>query len=338
MADALLIQLDALLDARDAPEMLNILVSEGKTDKSHGMKGFTGESDFAVGSVLGYRSWKFPVENEFPLTGAFGGSWDSRSERDEAFTASCKRAVGSAAKIPDHQAPEPSCGCGFWAYWDFPRTPSVNVGGISWVRVHGILEGFGTVLIGERGFRAGRARIRGLAIDHESYRNELRSEYSLYYRGDVSVDHRRFKTEQGAALTQEMCRAYRAPQYPVQAPAFPEDAFMAVIAMLEERLEGYYPSARIFSTAASLCKYFGADPSYGTAVRRHPELAARGAAWLAEVAGQLYQVREKVWRHCAGNGLRAEQATADDELFRLRDAVMHVKEELDNKERSVHES
>lgn len=331
MSDAIADRIDALIGAAGPEEMLSVLSHE-VPDSVTGMKGFAGNSDFAVGSVLGYRCWKMPVDNLQSLTGAYGCTWDTRTVTDDTFTASCRRNDLARLTRPGHAAPEPSCGCGFWAYWDFPRTHSVNVGGISWVRVHGVLEGFGTVLIGEKGFRAGKARIRGLAIDHEYYRNELRSEYAMRFRNSSPGIHRsRFKTEQGAALAEEMCRAYHPAHYPVQEPAFPENAFMSVVAMLESRLEFMYPTARIFSTSDSLRKYFGADASYGTTVRRHPELASRGVAWLYFAMDALHAIRSTIHRHCGANGLHLQLSSANDEVCKLLSIIRNVREELESR-------
>lgn len=63
-------------------------------------------------------------------------------------------------ELSDHQAGRLGCTCGFYAYFDGGDNPHHSDG-----QILGIVEGYGAVTVGSRGFRAEKARIRALVIE-----------------------------------------------------------------------------------------------------------------------------------------------------------------------------
>jgi hypothetical protein len=128
---------------------------------SEGMPGFGGQvTEFAAGSVTGVRWWNLVTTgNRVQLNGA---SYNSQRHgwTPGANTARCPFPVlheNRGCRVPC----ECGCGCGFWAYWLLDDTRY----GRSFPRpVLGVIEGYGTTTIGERGFRCARARILGLHL------------------------------------------------------------------------------------------------------------------------------------------------------------------------------
>lgn len=106
-------------------------------------------SGFAVGSVKGVRWWNLGLDQDCTeLLGAWG-PWVPGEN-----TAACDSGK--------HRPPAARCGCGFWAYWLMDALPDM-VRTLS-VPVLGVVEGFGTTVIGEKGFRCAKARILGLHL------------------------------------------------------------------------------------------------------------------------------------------------------------------------------
>ncbi|HEY8526687.1 MAG TPA: hypothetical protein VIL48_17085 [Acidimicrobiales bacterium] len=61
---------------------------------------------------------------------------------------------------PDHRAPQLGCDCGIYAWYAPDDTRILHA------RVFGVVEASGVVLMGERGFRAEKVRIRAVATRH----------------------------------------------------------------------------------------------------------------------------------------------------------------------------
>lgn len=132
------------------------------------------ESDFqgielALGSVQGYRSWRVEVDGKLKAlhqTGLWmpgenkaeclaypnkdvvpeieGEDWRDTKKRREAWRA-------------DHQMID--CAHGFYAYFNASQLET------NAPSIHGVVEGYGEVLIGTKGFRATRARIIALCLE-----------------------------------------------------------------------------------------------------------------------------------------------------------------------------
>lgn len=208
-----------------------------------GMTGFaeirqqdvSGEFEFAAGSVTGLRQWTLAAPDfsrsphdagqDWPpalLTGATGFAWPPG-----VVEATCNNGYPHPvpAEFVDNSVPTSArsrCGCGHWAYWDLVPAFSSQFSSSGGLPVLGVIEGYGRVLLGERGFRSQKARIIALAPS-----------FSI----QAAVTAKRAMTEQGEY--DEI--AYRAQQQ--------ADAWMAVI---QDQLGLLYPGARVFATATGL--------------------------------------------------------------------------------------
>jgi hypothetical protein len=121
-----------------------------------------------------------PNLNGVFIEGMYGGTWDKGGSRDGWYTARCQAFktelpayIGEFPFTP-HIVPDPDCGCGFWAYW---KHTGNNLSSTPWIReedfgtgykvlvpLYGVVDGAGATIIGERGFRCGRARITDLTM------------------------------------------------------------------------------------------------------------------------------------------------------------------------------
>ena len=116
------------------------------------------------GSLRGYRSWRrsgrraHVPSGMLPLTAVTRRSvtWGAtlHAECTEPDFANPSPARDG---LPDaHRSPEPSCECGIYAWYVPDDTMTVEAGVFGAV---GVIEASGLVLMGDRGFRAERARI-----------------------------------------------------------------------------------------------------------------------------------------------------------------------------------
>jgi hypothetical protein len=195
------------------------------------MPGFDGNApDLVLGSVTGVRWWHLRMPDfdsvrvsELSLTGVHASQPWGRGEN----TARCARMrVPFSQDRTPHEAPEASCGCGFWAYWTPPEKPNPHNFGVP---VLGVIEGYGRTLIGDRGFRCARARITAL---------HFTSDAATWSKDDPGTGpgYTSFRTEAAVATWEALCgrrdrRGYRQPD--------PEEA-MARLTRLELMLEERY--------------------------------------------------------------------------------------------------
>lgn len=205
------------------------------------------ELPFAIGSVTGLRQWtltspdlaKDPhgASQHWPgalLRGATGYDWTPGT-----VEAACNNGYPHASPAEFVDGTEKSrCGCGYWAYWDSAglsanRFSSTGNG----LPVLGVIEGFGRVLIGEKGFRSQKARIIALAPAF-SIQAEVTPRNRGTYWDELSFTRAAPGTEE---FEEEAQIALQAQQH--------ADAWMAVI---QDRLGQMYPGARVFATAAGL--------------------------------------------------------------------------------------
>jgi hypothetical protein len=114
-----------------------------------------------AGTLRGYRTWRGVTrwtqvpEGALPLTAVTqrGIVWSPM------LTAQCsplklrRPPEGSPEDAPDHPAPSPGCTCGIYAWYEPEDAGILNA------RVFGAIQASGVVLMGERGFRAERARV-----------------------------------------------------------------------------------------------------------------------------------------------------------------------------------
>ena len=125
-----------------------------------GMCGGDDGRPLVAGSLRGYRTWRLQRRGSsacgdaLPLT-----SVTRRVVWGPTLTAGCTPDVtanpgqGTATLDGDHVAPAAGCQCGIYGWYDPTDTGMLRAG------VFGVVEASGLVLMGERGFRAERARI-----------------------------------------------------------------------------------------------------------------------------------------------------------------------------------
>ena len=125
-----------------------------------GMCGGDDGRPLVAGSLRGYRTWRLQrrgsseCRDTLPLT-----SVTRRVVWGPALTASCtpdvmaSPALGPTTVLGDHAAPAAGCRCGIYGWYDPSDTGMLRAG------VFGVVEASGLVVMGERGFRAERARI-----------------------------------------------------------------------------------------------------------------------------------------------------------------------------------
>ncbi len=207
-----------------------------------GMTGFAGageldfEPEFTMKPVRGLRQWtlKMPdLRNDphqadserggwsrEPLTGVTGWAWPDGMT--EALCGNGHDHIPPVEALPDGKRD----GCGFWAYWSLAELAGHGSSGSQGRPVLGIIEGYGRVLLGERGFRSQRAKIIALAPAFT-----VRSEVTLL-SPEIYGEKQRDRTEEARQRGQQHA-----------------DAWMAVI---QDRLGQLYPSARVFATTGGM--------------------------------------------------------------------------------------
>lgn len=115
-----------------------------------------------AGSLRGYRTWRLqrrrtpPAADALPLTSVtrrvvWGPTLTACCTPDD--TANLGPVPGAATLPGDHAAPAAGCRCGIYGWYDPADT------GMLRARVFGVVEASGLVLMGDRGFRAERAKI-----------------------------------------------------------------------------------------------------------------------------------------------------------------------------------
>lgn len=252
---------------------------------NRGMAGFDGfeiqpAGDLVVpdvfGTVRGYRWWSMsaPPLHESPAHA--DRVWPSRvlqGTRDLWLPGeNVAKCLANGAHDPS-LIPLENCGCGFWAYW---RLQSHDIGAGS-LPVCGVVEGYGAVLIGEKGFRAAKARIVALHLPFtimpaDYVPHDPEREYGSH---NPWWNHPKFTGKVHHI-------GYPAPlgsQVPPQPPPVPEldaasaeeragaaqaraDAAEAWMAVIGDRLATLYPDAQVFETRQAMEKTFPPDLSY----------------------------------------------------------------------------
>lgn len=141
---------------------------------------------FAAGTVRGARAWRiWPKGN--PCEGQLAGLYYKQTWVPGENLALCRRQLipahqmfpgGRSADLPmdDSAFEHPdrghlgNCRCGFYAYYDGSNDyyrPDYHADKPPGELVAGMIEGYGEVLIGSRGFRCTRARIVALTVNPE---------------------------------------------------------------------------------------------------------------------------------------------------------------------------
>jgi hypothetical protein len=262
---------------------------------TRGMPGFDGQGAHpapdgpipdVLGAVKGYRWWTLSAPPLWESPALAAGNWPPGLLRGMQApwepgenTATC-RASGASGWgghcHPPESIPDEECGCGFWAYWTLQPHDLGSAG----LPVCGVVEGYGAVLTGEKGFRAAKARIVALHLpftimpetaarslllagpqrqygSHNPWWNHPKFTGKVIQAGNVSFDDAPAEVPPEPELTPDE----------EQAMADAAEAWMAVIGL---RLEDMYPGVRIFETRAHLEAEFPPDLS-----SLPPETAAR---------------------------------------------------------------
>lgn len=211
-----------------------------------------------AGSVVGVRLFGLspsPPERAFPttplrLTGVtYRTTWHPGTNTATCGSGALARAAGRlraavtgteppAGPTADEEAEhllDPECGCGFWAYTARPGDKVDLVYGTNGHPVIGVVEAWGRMVIGPRGFRAQHARILALAFpdvttpDAAALLREWTSELQFHVR----------KTLRGSGFL-------RTPGPPV--PQFPWGGNAAH----QARVAASYPDVAIFPDEPSM--------------------------------------------------------------------------------------
>jgi hypothetical protein len=122
-----------------------------------------GDTDRSLvpGALRGYRTWR-PVRRRVELRPGMlpisslsrrGVVWPTQLEAHCTPPDVGSKAFGGSVMPGDHPAPFNGCECGIYAWYD-PRDTR-----ILHARVFGVVEASGLVLLGDRGFRAQKARV-----------------------------------------------------------------------------------------------------------------------------------------------------------------------------------
>ena len=209
------------------------------------------EIPFAVGSVTGLRQWtltspdlaKDPhrADRHWPaalLRGATGYDWPSGT-----VEAACNNGYPHPSPAEFVDGTEKSrCGCGYWAYWDSAGLSANRFSATgNGLPVLGVIEGWGRVLIGEKGFRSQKARIIALAPAFSIQAEVTPPQNRGLYWDELNFNRIHPIAGESEESAEEAQIALKAQQH--------ADAWMAVI---QDRLGQMYPGARVFATAAGL--------------------------------------------------------------------------------------
>lgn len=141
-------------------------------------------SDFSVMPLVGLRAWR-------PFTHVGAAIQLCSENRPYVWHAGENIAEcmpvhahwGPVANVDHHDAPAPfmACQCGFFAYYDGTN----NYRGES--KISGLIAGYGRCIVGERGFRAEKARIVAFIQPKISQTAELLHRHILPVFPDVPV-------------------------------------------------------------------------------------------------------------------------------------------------------
>lgn len=126
--------------------------------------------DFAIGTVRGFRSWRISIEGKLEALHQTG-AWLPGENTAVCNGSPSKEVVPVIegedwkeryAKVTEWKGNHEmeSCSHGFYAYFDATGLETSYR-----PAVHGVIEGYGEVLIGTKGFRAAKARILAISID-----------------------------------------------------------------------------------------------------------------------------------------------------------------------------
>lgn len=157
---------------------------------------------FVAGSLIGTRSfridqlgrltgvvhrtvWRPEVNFAIHQANLFSGGMFSTSYMNQLFFGAYvgdptrAKPVEVEAKV-EHKAGTLNCNCGFYAYFDNADNP---YHGPTQGVIRGLIEGFGVVTVGSRGFRSEKAVLKALVIPPKKLELQLFRAVSVNYAG-----------------------------------------------------------------------------------------------------------------------------------------------------------
>lgn len=247
----------------------------------------TEELPDVIGVLRGYRWWSMAAPDLSKSPARADEDWERSFLRgmrdiwqDGENIARCL--VGDQKYHPDADIPHQDCSCGFWAYW----TLQVHDIGYGQLPVCGVVEGYGATVIGERGFRAAKARIVALhlpfTIQPSGEPDDDPLGLGLPPRrpgspapGGPWWNHPQFSgrvhhmsghdPDTGGYVDPSSRAARPAPELDRTSAADRQsnrDLAEAWLAVIGDRLSVMYPSAKVFETRAAMEAEFPPDLSY----------------------------------------------------------------------------
>jgi hypothetical protein len=160
------------------------------------------------------------------------------------------------------EVPYEKCGCGFYAYWDSGLSTGALLGKVTQTPfVIGVMEGHGSVLIGEKGFRSEFAKLLGVAVIPEYYG------YERVTIEEQAVAEDRYNpawTYQPAPGTRGVFSYYEEGAYYLCVKSFDAPTYQDI----REELSIGYPGVYVAKDLKDLITKFGYEEEY----RQFPEL------------------------------------------------------------------
>lgn len=198
---------------------------------------------FYTGRLVGLRS--FAVTSKGELTGVtYAGRWhDGDNEakcalHDNRFYADFDPEKKSGiTHDPNHQVASLGCSCGYYAYFDGNDNEFQHG-----VNVEGLVEAWGKITIGEKGFRAAKARIVALVVPVDIHPSNWASK--LTHR--LGCDSKWYRPHAWSY-------PYLAAEGGCTLPLFPVPHQMKTII-------NRYPSAKLFNSMDDAMKAFPVTP------------------------------------------------------------------------------
>lgn len=196
-----------------------------------------------TGRLTGLRS--FAVTPQGELTGVtYAGRWaDGENQAkcattDDTFYDWEKGSVSRHfSQVAQHQVASVNCSCGYYAYFDGNNNEFQHG-----VNVEAVVEAWGKITIGEKGFRASKARIAALVIPKDVF--PLGWMEKLLHR--IECDAKWYHPHAWSY-------PYLAHEKGCELPLFPHPTLMQTII-------DRYPTAQIFNTIGDATKTFPLTP------------------------------------------------------------------------------
>lgn len=197
---------------------------------------------FYTGRLTGIRSFNVTPKGE--LTGiTYAGRWTNGENAakcalsDKSYWDGTDEAPRSVNEDPGHQVASLGCSCGYYAYFDGNDNEYYHG-----VNVEGLIEAWGKVTIGDKGFRAAQARIVALVIPVDAH---PRTPFGkLAHRMSCPADW---------AKPHAWSYPYLAQEAGCNLPIFPHPSLMDTIV-------GRYSEAKIFSSLEEAMVEFPPTP------------------------------------------------------------------------------